>query len=267
MKISIVIPVYNEERQLAACLRTIAAQAVRPFEVIVVDNNSHDKTIDIARSFDFVKVLSAKRQGVVYARDHGFNAARGDIIGRIDADTRLPVDWTLQLQQIFLDQTVAAVSGAMDYHDLPFRKLNGKIDAVIRTQVARRMSDQVFLQGANMAIRRSAWLACRDEVCHVTGLHEDFDLAIHLSLAGQKAVFCPKLKASISGRCLDDSVPDFWRYALLSPWTYAKHNLRSGRIMYVAVGLALLFHLPLRAIYRSQNGLAAYRVNPATYVD
>jgi hypothetical protein len=99
-------------------------------------------------------------------------------------------------------------------------------------------------------------------------LHEDFDLAIHLSEAGRRVSFDEQLKAGISARCLDDDVRDFWKYALLSPGTYAQHEIEAGRHMYPIVGVALLLHLPLRWIYRLMNGQAEYvRINPATFVD
>src|SRR5687767_9222428 len=109
MKVSIVIPVYNEADRLAACLQAISRQKVMPLEVIVVDNNSTDKTRTVALSFPFVKLVAEKRQGVVYARDTGFNLAEGDIIGRIDADTILPPAWTDQVINIFNDLKISAV--------------------------------------------------------------------------------------------------------------------------------------------------------------
>jgi glycosyltransferase involved in cell wall biosynthesis len=267
-KISLVIPVYNEEMQLAACLRTVARQKRMPDEVIVVDNNSTDRTAQIARRFRFVKVITAKRQGVVYARDRGFNAAHGDIIGRIDADTRLPRDWTLQVARIFEDDSIDAASGAMNYYDVPYSRFFSRFDLAIRRHTARLMADEVFLQGANMAVRRSAWRACRNDMCRKCGLHEDFDLAIHLSQAGRRVVFDETLQASITARCIDDSVVEFWSYVLLSPGTYKHHDLKSRKYMYVAAGLALLFHLPLRTLYRTYNDTSDYRrVNPATYVE
>ncbi|CAN5363913.1 glycosyltransferase family 2 protein [soil metagenome] len=268
MKISIVIPVYNEEMQIANCLRTVGKQKQRPFEVIVVDNNSTDRTVQIAKRFAFVKVITAKRQGVVYARDRGFNAAKGDIIGRIDADTRLPIDWTRQVASIFADKSIDAASGAMHYYDVPLAKTFSNVDLLFRRRAARLMGDEVFLQGANMAVRKRAWLACRGHMCRQPGLHEDFDLAIHLAQAGRRVVFDESLVAGITARCVDDSIVDFWTYVLLSPGTYKHHELESRKYMYLLVGLALLFHLPLRALYRSYNGATGYeRVNPATFVD
>jgi glycosyltransferase involved in cell wall biosynthesis len=268
MKISIVIPVYNEELQLAECLRAVSELRQKPYEVIVVDNNSTDRTVRIARRFKFARVVTAKRQGVVHARDRGFNVASGDIIGRIDADTRLPRDWTTRLTRIFEDASIDAVSGAMRYYDVPHSRFFSKFDLMIRRHTARLMGDEVFLQGANMAVRRSAWRACRKDTCRVSGLHEDFDLAIHLARAGRRVVFDETLVANITARCIDDSIVEFWSYVLLSPGTYKHHDLKSRKYMYLAVGLALLFHLPLRTLYRAYKEPTNYvRVNPVTFVD
>jgi glycosyltransferase involved in cell wall biosynthesis len=93
LRVSLVIPVYNEESHLRGCLDAIAAQTVQPLEVIVVDNNSNDGTAAIAAAYPFVTLITIARQGVVYARDAGFDAAKGEIIGRIDADTHIAPDW------------------------------------------------------------------------------------------------------------------------------------------------------------------------------
>jgi glycosyltransferase involved in cell wall biosynthesis len=93
LSLSIVIPVYNEQSHLKACLDSIAKQEDYPDEVIVVDNNSTDKTCDIAKSYPFVKLAREKKQGVLSARTKGFNLAKSDFIGRIDADTVLPPTW------------------------------------------------------------------------------------------------------------------------------------------------------------------------------
>jgi glycosyltransferase involved in cell wall biosynthesis len=269
-KVSIVIPVYNEAERIAACLEAIALQTVKPYEVIVVDNNSIDDTVEVSKRFPFVKVISAKRQGVVHARNRGFNAAQGQVIGRIDADTRLPENWVAIVQKIFENDDIDAVSGSVSYHDMPLSGLVSKIDLRLRRQAAERMGDEVFLQGANMAVRATAWCAIKHRLCHRGGIHEDFDLAIHLSEAGRTVRFDERLHASISARCLDDAWRDFWAYAMLSPGTYAQHNLTSGRHMYRIVLLMLMFHVPLRALYRSVNDLETLkytRVNPATFVD
>src|SRR5437868_5512986 len=117
MNVSIVIPVYNEADRLADCLEAIARQTVRPLEVIVVDNNSTDNTLEVAERYSFVTLLNEPKQGVVHARNTGFNAVTADIIGRIDADTILPADWVAQIEKIMLNKGISAVSGSPHYYD------------------------------------------------------------------------------------------------------------------------------------------------------
>lgn len=281
MNVSIVIPVYNEAACLDACLRAIAVQTTAPTEVIVVDNNSSDNTVRVAERFPFVTVLREPRQGVVHARNRGFNAANGDIIGRIDADTLIAPDWVAQLQVIFADASISAVSGAIAYHDLPWQTHVGRLELYFRQRIAKGMGDEVFLQGANMGIRGSAWRKTRPKVCGNGGLHEDFDLAIHARKANLKVVFNKNLQATLSLRRFDSTMLDFWHYAWLSPKTYARHGLHSQRHMYSVIWLVLCFYWPIKLIYRAYDPLtermsltkfltstpATGRVNPATFVD
>src|SRR6266404_9608138 len=101
LTLTIVIPAYNEQGYIKACLDSIKNQSEAPNEVIVVDNNSTDKTVEIARKYSFVKVIHEKRQHQVFAQAAGFNLAKGDIIGRIDADSVLPADWVRKIKAAF----------------------------------------------------------------------------------------------------------------------------------------------------------------------
>jgi glycosyltransferase involved in cell wall biosynthesis len=280
LSVSIVIPVYNEAAHLGACLQAIADQTILPDEVIVVDNNSTDDTVAVAGQYQFVRVLHENRQGVVYARDCGFNAANGELIGRIDADTIVSSDWVDTLQAIFSDPNVDAVSGAVSYHDLPYRDFFAGVDLRFRQAIARGMADEVFLYGANMAIRRKTWRQVRQEVCQASGLHEDFDVGINAQEVGARVVFDKRLRAAVSLRQFDSTLRDFWQYVWLNPKTYALHGRTSQRHMYPAIILVVMFYGPLRLLHRSYDpGSLAFswqklwspaaqiRVNPATFVD
>lgn len=283
LRISIVIPVYNEADALSACLRSISRQTIPPYEVIVVDNNSTDETIAVARRFDFVRVLTESKQGVVHARNTGFNAASGDIIGRLDADTILDPDWTVQVAHIMKDPTVAAVSGSISYHDLPWLSAASRVELFFRQRIANGMGSEVFLQGANMALRRSSWLKVGATTCSSKGLHEDFDLAVHLHDLQddqQRVVFDPSLHANLSLRRFDSSYASFVPYALQNPKTYAVHGRTAQRHMYPAIALVLVFYLPIKLLYRGYDPITERfsfaklfavatnaRVNPATFID
>lgn len=279
-RVSLVIPVYNEVDQIHACLEAVARQTVRPFEVIVVDNNSTDGTAAIARAFPFVTVLHESRQGVVYARDRGFNAARGDIIARIDADTIINDNWIQSVVERFANSRVDVITGSVAVRDISAPRLIGRIDLFWRRYLAKRLGSWVGQQGANMALRRRVWTKVRLQLCHSTGLHEDFDLGIHAYQNGFIGFFDEAMRASISPRQSDASFGQFADYALTSPRTYLVHGAKQGRVMYRVVAFVILLYPIIYLMYKgydSQTGrfsLAklmssslAPRVNPATFID
>ena len=253
--VSLVIPAYNEESHLAACLESIARQTIPPLEVIVVDNNSTDQTAAIAARYPFVTLLRESRQGVVYARDTGFDAAHGDIIGRTDADGRLAPDWVETVQQIFMEQSIDAVSGSVGYRDVGLKRAFDAIDNRIRHYLAARTGawDELFLYGVNMAIRRSSWRKVREEVCHHRHMHEDMDLAAHMSLIGQTVQFDPSLFATISPRQASAGPREFYKYVWSSPRVYTRHGLRSHRHMYLVAAFVSLLYVGINLMYRGYN--------------
>lgn len=253
LSVSVVIPVYNEAEHLEACLQAIARQTSLPHEVIVVDNNSTDDTEAVAARFGFVTLLREPRQGVVHARNRGFDAARGHIIARIDADTVLPPSWVGQVRRIFGDTAVSAVSGAPHYYDFPMARLADAVDMPLRARLARKLKDTNFLWGANMAVRRADWRKVRSSLCDGNNMHEDFDLAIHLQEQGLKVIYDEALTAGVSSRRIDSRFMAFVRYTLVSPRTYALHGLRSRFHMYPALFVCWACYLPARVIYRAYD--------------
>ncbi|HTB49029.1 MAG TPA: glycosyltransferase family A protein [Verrucomicrobiae bacterium] len=253
MKISIVIPVYNEAEHLGACLAAIASQTVAPYEVIVVDNNSADATVTIAQTYDFVKLLREPKQGVIHARTRGFDAARGDIIARIDADSLLPADWLASVQSVFADKAVDAVSGVALYYNVAVAGLFNAIDLFFRRRLSRQLKDRVFLWGANMAVRRKAWQQVRPALCCEGGMHEDYDVAIHLQELGGVVTFDERLRAQVSSRRIDVSYVDFMRYVWVSPQTYAKHGIGRRWHMYGVVMVCAIGYLPARVLHRGYD--------------
>lgn len=253
MNISIVIPVYNEAEHLEACLDAIARQTIEPLEVIIVDNNSTDNTAAIARSYDFVTLLSEPNQGVVHARSRGFDAARGDIIARLDADTLLPADWLANARTVFTDPSVDAVSGVALYYNVAAASLFNALDLFFRRRLSWQLKDRVYLWGANMAMRKSAWQKVRPLLCQQGNQHEDYDIAIHLQELGGKVSFDERLRASVSSRRIDTNFFDFMRYVWVSPDTYAQHDIKERRHMYPLVMVCAIGYLPARLLHRGYD--------------
>ncbi len=84
--VSVILPVYNGERFLAAAIASSLAQDYQPIEVIIVDDGSTDGTAGIARSFEGVRYLHQPNQGPARARNAGIEVAAGEYIAFLDTD-------------------------------------------------------------------------------------------------------------------------------------------------------------------------------------
>jgi glycosyltransferase involved in cell wall biosynthesis len=119
--ISIVIPALNEEKLLPTCLETLKKQKCSiEYEIIVVDNGSTDNTAKVAAARG-ARVVSCPRRGVAFARQAGAEAAKGDIIIQVDADTVYPDSWLEKIAANFTRRSKAiGIAGRYDY-DHPAR--------------------------------------------------------------------------------------------------------------------------------------------------
>lgn len=86
MKISVIIPTYNEESVIKDCLNSLKNQTFKDFEIIVVDDGSTDKTLEILSKEPKVKLLRQKHIGPGLARNMGAENAKGEILVFVDAD-------------------------------------------------------------------------------------------------------------------------------------------------------------------------------------
>lgn len=112
-KVSVIIPAFNEERTIAEVVERVQATDISPLEkeIIVVDNNSTDKTNEIAKTFGTVQVMREQTPGKGAAVRAGFSVASGDILLIQDADLEYdPSDFPALLAP-FEDSTIDMVLG------------------------------------------------------------------------------------------------------------------------------------------------------------
>jgi len=255
LSVSIVIPVFNDEDHLKKCLDSIAKQTLMPDEVIVVDNNCSDDSMVVAKGYNLVKIVKEKKQGVVFARNKGFDTATGDIIGRIDADTVLLPTWCAQLQEIFASKpNISAVTGPNGYYDLPAPRFTLFLTQLLRGALfyIARPKSKKYLFGSNTALRKEAWQTVRSTVCTDKTIHEDNDLAIHIVQAGLEVTYINKLVVTISARRTDMPIGLAVRYAFGEHRAFRRHGMIS--IHAWVAGLLLVFLYPwVRFFYRAYS--------------
>ncbi len=243
MKLSVVIPVFNEEKYIEKCLRTIFTQSDLPDEVIVVDNNCTDTTIAIAKTFPAVRIVKETAQGMTPARNKGFNSAKFDIIARTDADTIVAKNWIKRIKHDFeKDPLLVGVSGPGNHfiHMSPVQRETYLQGEKVFFASFERLFHHHVLVGPNMAIRKSAWKKIQGQVCmEDTLVHEDVDLSIHLGQVG-KIMFDNHMQVFTSSRRWKKP-SSHWEY----PYRYVRtiqhhkqslHNIKIGSQM---VGRAL----------------------------
>ena len=231
-RVSLIIPAHNEEKHLRACLQSVARQTVKPFEVIVVDNNSTDGTAAVARSFPFVRLVHKTKQGLVYARDAGFNAARGDVIGRIDADVLLPSDWTERIQAFYIrpENRDRIWSGAGRFYNVRPAWLVNWAYRLFAFDFNRLLLGHGSLWGSNMALRREQWHVLRHTTCLRTDIHEDLDLAIHAARKGYLITYDFSNRVSAELRRIHSDRQELWGYLQWWPRTLRSHGKKTWTI-------------------------------------
>ena len=91
--ISVVIPVYNVDKYITDCLESIVSQTFSEWEVVMVNDGSSDRSVEICKSFcerdSRFRVLEQENRGVSAARNTGIDACRGEYIFFMDADDTL----------------------------------------------------------------------------------------------------------------------------------------------------------------------------------
>lgn len=226
--IAVVIPAYNEARNLGSCLQSIARQTVMPNQVIVVNNNSSDATAAIAASFPFVTLLSEPRQGIVYARNTGFDAVTADIIGRIDADTRLKPGWVEHVRHYYsvASHMQRGVSGQGYFYNVRWPKFAGKAQHAVAFKLNKLIMGGYILWGSNMALPRTLWLSVREQLEQRIDIHEDIDLAIHLQRSGYKVDYRKSLLVGVQMRRVHTNRRALWANLQMWPRTFRAHGYR-----------------------------------------
>ncbi len=200
MRVSVVVPAYQEEKGIEAFLRQFERQTLprAEFELIVVDGGSRDGTREIAARLADRVVLQTST-GIGGARNDGVRVGQADLIATTDADCRVPPDWLERIVADFDDPAVVAVCGPDGPFDggLKARALYFFVRGIIRLAA---LAGIYGTGGTNSAFRKSAFLAVGGyrSMAH----SDDIDMGVRIRREG-RVVFDPRLDVGLSVRRLE----------------------------------------------------------------
>ena len=253
MRLSFVVPAYNEEAYLPACLDSICEQ-IRTLpagtcEIIVVNNASTDRTREVALRYPGVTVVDEPRKGLTFARQAGFAASTGALIANVDADSRLTPNWVANVLTTFAEaeantaakssaaaksntsarpeahRPLAAFSGPLVYYDLTPRQrllvhvfyMTAWTTYAINRYILRVGS---MVQGGNFVVSRASLEAIGGFNTAISFYGEDTDIARRLNDVGEVR-FTFDLKMSSSARRLksEGMLTMAARYSINYLWT------------------------------------------------
>lgn len=188
--ISIIIRTKDEERWITQCLRSVFSQSYKNLEVIIVDNESKDKTVEKARQFNIAKILACKDYLPGKALNMGIKEAKGEFIVSLSGHC-IPVNnsWLHNLYRNFDELDIAGVYGRQE--PMSFTSDADKRDLNLIFGLDRKVQlKDNFFHNANSMIRKSVWLEMpfEDKVTNI----EDRVWAQRVLENGHKIIYEPE---------------------------------------------------------------------------
>lgn len=191
-RVSVVVCAYNAERTMEQCLASLEVLNYPDYEVIVVNDGSIDRTLEISERFPYCRIISQPNLGLSAARNVGAEAATGEIVAYTDSDCVADPDWLAYLVAKMVSSDLAACGGP----NFPPPE-----DSLVPAAVAVSpggpthvlLEDEVaeHIAGCNMAFRRDVLLDLGgfDPLYRAAG--DDVDICWRFQDAGYTIGFAP----------------------------------------------------------------------------
>ncbi|MGC8604656.1 MAG: mycofactocin biosynthesis glycosyltransferase MftF, partial [Desulfomonilaceae bacterium] len=229
--VSVVVPVYNRAEDIGSCLESLLAldYPKSRFEIVVVDDNSSDKTANVVRNYCVKLIVLPKNLGQSAARNLGALASKGEIIAFIDSDCVARPCWLTELVPYFEDSRNILVGGYVDSYYRKtwldrYEESNSPLNMGQKFVVGSGTRSDFYVPTCNMLVRRDAYIKVGglDETMRVG---EDVDLCWRLKENGSRLVYVPK--GRIEHKHRNRFIETFGRrfdYGASEPVLYSKHK-------------------------------------------
>lgn len=211
-KISIIVPAFNEAKTLGRCLTSLKNQNFPyPYEILVVDNNSTDKTAFVAKTMK-IKVIKESIPGPGPARNAGARHAQAEILAFIDADSIAPITWLKNIHKAFQSQpNLVALVGTWQFKKTTrFLKLMSQLAFPTVDLIHKLITGSYTFHGTNFAIKRQVFMAVGGFDPAYFSL-EDLELASRVNKVGEIG-YLPNIKVTTTDRRFRNKISKFLKY-------------------------------------------------------
>jgi glycosyltransferase involved in cell wall biosynthesis len=185
--VSVVMPVYNTERYLAAALKSVLAQSFEDFEFIILDDGSTDSSVHIVQEFaendDRIRFFPLEHRGYVSLLRRGLNHCRGEFVARMDSDDiSMPDRFEKQVEYLRANADCVAIGSQIVIIDPYGSRVEKPQHKACHEEIEKEL-----LNGVGWAMVHPAVMMRRDALVKVGGYREDLmvseDLDLFLRLA------------------------------------------------------------------------------------
>ena len=227
-RVSVVVCSYNADRTMDQCLASLEHMNYPDYEVIVVNDGSTDRTLEISERYKYCRIISQPNKGLSVARNVGAEAATGEIVAYTDSDCVADKDWLTYLVHKMEHGGLAAVGGPNfppPEDDLVPAAVavspGGPTHVLVSDEVAEHIA------GCNMAFRRDVLMQLGgfDPVYRAAG--DDVDICWRFQNAGYTIGFAP---AAVVWHFRRNTVEAYLNqqkgYGKAEALVYSKHPLR-----------------------------------------
>lgn len=196
--ISVIVPAFNEERNITACLKSLDSQTLPrdEYEIIVVDGNSSDSTRELAEEYaDEVFIQTSRKVGG--ARNDGVIRAKGNIVATTDADCIIPPDWLEVIKKDFERNDVVQLYGTVYPIEDGIKNKISLIGANTFSGICYYTGLFYYTLGCNTAFDREAFI--KAGMYRTIDAGDDVEIALRMKKLG-KVKFNSNMRVGFSMR-------------------------------------------------------------------
>lgn len=252
--VSIIIPVYNAEKTVGDCLKSVYTSTYADFEVVVVDDNSTDDSLNIVNQFPCKIIRMAENSGPASARNKGAEASRGEILFFLDSDIIIERNTLEQIVKSFRSKpNISALFCSYQKNTIPSNFYSQYKNFVHHYTHQNSLEDAATFCGGFGAIKREPF-------CKFGGFDEnyrsleDMEFGYRLYKAGCKIYLNKEIQVT---HCKNYTFASLTKADVLNraiPWTKlmlhnklfrSDLNVKLNNVLSVPVAFLILFNIPL----------------------